>query len=510
MRILLVAPPSNYTGPMGRLEPLGLCYIAAVCRDAGHEVRIRDLAHAPREEVATLLAEFDEFRPDLVGFTAMTEAFGNGLVIARLMKRRYDCPVIFGGWHVSGDPRAVADPAIDYAIQGEGEDTILELLDYLQGKGPPLGEIAGISYKTPDGVHVNPPRTRIKKLSRLPRPMREGLPIDRYKWPGAFSVPLSGIRSLSIQASRGCPYKCVFCQTPTVWTNLWTKRTPADVADEIEELVREHRITTMFFRDEEFTIQPKWVMEICEEMFRRKLGEKISWASFGRVDDISRELVESMYRAGCRRLIVGLETAGNDSDAAERIHKHYKREEAENAIRLCEQQRISVAAGFIVGFPWDTVEAIERNFEWICRQPIDNLSVYFAVPFAGTPLRAQAEAEGLLLTDDPDRYNLQEPLIRTPHIPMEALERLPSKLRRRYYLRLSYAWRIFRKSLREPRGVRALAELTFDAFVRNRLFHPLAHKNWRLTQDERIPGNLLVEAKQEGRLQATALAVGGG
>ncbi len=509
MKIFLISPPSNYTGPLARLEPLGLCYIAAVCRDAGHDVRIRDLMHAPASQVSAVLSEVDEFRPELVGFSAMTEAFGNGLLMARIIKKKHGCSIVFGGWHVSGDPRAVADPAIDYAVQGEGEDTILELLDHLQGKGPPLGEIAGVSYKTPAGVRVNPPRTRIKKLSRLPRPLREGLPFDRYKWPGAFRVPRSRIRSLSVQASRGCPYKCVFCQTPAVWSSTWAKRTPMDVVDEVEDLIRRYHITTLFFRDEEFTLQPKWVMEICEEMCRRGISEKISWDSFGRVDDVSVELAAAMYRAGCRRLIVGLETAGGEGEEAERLNKHYKRQEAESALRICDRQGISIDAGFIIGFPWDTAESIERNFEWICRQPIDNLSIYFAAPFAGTPLRAQVEAEGLLLTDDPDRYNIREPLIRTPKIPLAELEQMPARMRRRYYLRPSYAWRIFRKALREPHGLRAFAETAFNGLIRDRLFDPFAHKGWREARGSRITGESLGEPPAVNPVLPAAFGAGG-
>ncbi|MEW6775591.1 MAG: radical SAM protein, partial [Bdellovibrionota bacterium] len=285
MRIFLINPPSNCSDTLPWLEPLGLSYIGAVCRDAGHDVRIRDLLTIEKADIPALFAELDGFRPDLVGFTAMSEHFRNGLELARAVKSRYGCTVVFGGWHVSGEPRAALESAIDFVVRGEGEDTILELLDYLQGKGPALDQIDGIAYEKDGILRITRARDRIKKLARLPAPMREGLPVGSYRFPMLYSVPVSRMNTLSVQASRGCPYKCVFCQTPALWSNLWSKRAPVAVVDEIEELVNRYNINTLIFRDEEFTIRPQWVMEICEEMARRGLPKKITWGSFARVDD---------------------------------------------------------------------------------------------------------------------------------------------------------------------------------------------------------------------------------
>jgi len=467
MRIFLINPPStrHETQSWVWLEPLGLAYIAAVCRQAGHEVRIRDTVNTAQADIPGLFAEMDAFRPDLVGFSAMTENFSNGVRLARAVKARYSCAIVFGGWHVSGEPQAVLDPAIDYVVRSEGEDTILELLDCLQGRGERLENIQGIAYKDgKGGYHLTPPRARIKKLTNLPRPMREGLPIESYKWSQIFSVPVSRMKTLSVQASRGCPYKCIFCQTPALWTAQWTKRDATDVVDEIEELVNRYGINTLFFRDEEFTVRPNWVMEICEELCRRDLPKKVRWGSFARVDDASPELVTAMRKAGCLYVIMGIEASTKEE--GERLKKVYTLEEAKNAFELFAKAGVNAQGSWVMGFPWDTLETLDRAFEWILTLPMTYLVVNFATPFASTALRDYVEKEGLLLSADTDRFTIREPLIQVPAIPMETLRTLRSHYERRFYLRPGQIAHMAGMCLRNPSWLRMIAEIVWDNSLR--------------------------------------------
>ncbi|MEW6775592.1 MAG: radical SAM protein [Bdellovibrionota bacterium] len=494
MRIFLINPPTNYDDPYPWVEPLGIGYIAAACRDAGHEVRIRDLCYTTMDAVSRVFGELDEFRPDLVGLTAMTENFKNGLEIARAVKSRYGCPVVFGGWHVSGEPQAVLDPAIDYVVRGEGEDTILELLEYLQDKGPALSEINGIAYKEGGVLRLTAPRTRIKKLARLPVPVREGLSLENYKYLMLFSQPISRMRTLSVQASRGCPYTCVFCQTPAVWSNVWTKRTASSVVDEIEELAERHAANTFVFRDEEFTVRPNWVVELCEEMIRRGIPRRLSWGAFVRVDDAVPEMVKAMKAAGCSYVLMGIEVS--DEEQAKKIKKFYKREEAERAFRLYYNADIFAQGSWVVGFPWDTLESLERSFEWILTLEMDSLTMAFATPFAATPLREYVDRHGLLLTQDTNAFTLHEPVIRTPEIPLETLRKLPAWYRRRFYFRPAQMARLARKIVRDPRRVRIVAELLYDRVFKAKLFSYMSPDRRRRDWTFKVPGQYFEPLKQ--------------
>ncbi|MCB0218833.1 MAG: cobalamin-dependent protein [Chrysiogenetes bacterium] len=485
MKIALINPPSNYSDPYPWVEPLGICYIAGACEQVGHEVLIRDLSYSTPEDLDALFRDLDEFRPDLLGMTAMTENFANGLRLARSIKSRYGCTVIFGGWHVSGNPAAVEDPVIDYAVCGEGEDTVLELLDHLQTGSPPLEEIEGIAWNSSAGVQATPKRKRIRKLERLPRPVRTGLPLDRYKYLMLNSQPISRMRTLSIQASRGCPYTCVFCQTPAVWSNIWSKRTPASVVDEIQELVDNHQINTFVFRDEEFTVRGSWVMEICDELVARGLNKKLTWGAFARVDDASEELVASMARAGCTYVLMGVE-ASNDTER-DQTKKYYKNSEAEEAFRLYRKYGVFAQGSWIVGFPWDTIESLDAAFEWLLTLQMDSLAICFATPFHSTELYDYVEKHDLFLTRDPEHFTLHEPVIRTPHIPLETLKTLPIGYRRRFYLRPRHLAHVAGTMLRHPSRIRIVAELAYDRIIAARLLSTISPDARRTAGQFEVP-----------------------
>ena len=272
MRVQLIHPPSNYDETDSYLEPLGLAYVAAACRGAGHEVRVHDMVSLRFADVEGLLAEVERFRPEVVGFSTMTENHRNGLVLARALRERLGATTVFGGWHVSGVPESAEDPAVDFVVRGEGEEAIVELLAHLDPTrtGLPLEEIRGIAYARPGGGHERTPeRPRIRDLDALPRPVRDGLARDRYRYAPLFDVPLSRMRTVSVQASRGCPYTCGFCQTPPLLGRAYVRRDPRAIVDEIEMLVEREGANTLFFRDEEFTLRPDWVLEICAELVRR-------------------------------------------------------------------------------------------------------------------------------------------------------------------------------------------------------------------------------------------------
>ena len=449
MRVALVSPPLNVPALTSQLEPLGLGYIGAVCRAAGHEVELHDLISIQSADLDDFFRRLDRFRPDVVGITAMSEMFPNGVAVARAVKARYGCTTVFGGWHVSGDPSEVRDPAIDFVVVGEGEETILELLQHLQGSSIPLATIAGLAYKVPDGHRVNEARRRNRVLDALPRPIRDGLPIDRYKFGFIFQHTPQRNRTLSVQASRGCPYKCTFCQTPTVLGNLWASRSAVDVVDEIVEMTERHpTMNTLFFRDEEFTIRPKWVHEICNEMVRRGVPKKVSWGAFGRVDDLSDDLGAALHAAGCRMLIVGIE--GTDSESTQRVQKNYKIDEVVRACEIMTRHEIISHGGWIIGYPWDTREKLEKAFQWILALELDFLEVYFAVPFKGTKLGREVEEAGLLLHTDPARLTCFDVSIHTPAIPADELRRMRDGFYRRFMLRPRQLRRFVRHAVRRP------------------------------------------------------------
>jgi radical SAM superfamily enzyme YgiQ (UPF0313 family) len=461
VKVLLMNPPTAYEDLQGsELEPLGLCYLAAVARQAGHEVLVRDLCDTRSGDVDTFFHEIDEFAPQVLGVTAMSHNYARGLEIARVLKARYACTTVFGGWHVSGTPQTVADPAIDYVVRGEGEETFVELLSHLETGSPARSNIQGLAYEEDGRVHVNCARERIMALDDLPRPERIGLPIGRYCHAVLLNRPMSQMTTLSIQGSRGCPYKCTFCQTPAIWGNLWRRRDPASIADEIEHLIETYGINSLLFRDEEFTLNKGWVISVAKELTRRGIPRVLEWGSFCRVDDIDRELMEALKEAGYCYGFLGIE-AGTP-EARERLQKHYKQDEAEKAVRLFHEYDITSHGGWIIGFPWDTREGLERQFQWIRTLPLDIMTMSYAMPFDATAFGREMREQGMLLSDDTDRITLQRPVLRTPLIPTEELTRIRSRFMRRFYFHPHYLARLTRRVFLRPLRLQIFAEFLWQ------------------------------------------------
>ncbi|MEW6775185.1 MAG: hypothetical protein AB1405_02750, partial [Bdellovibrionota bacterium] len=165
-------------------------------------------------------------------------------------------------------------------------------------------------------------------------------------------------------------------------------------------------------------------------------------------------------------VFMGVEAA--DDAQREKLKKIYKQEEAENAFRLFREADIATQGSWIIGFPWDTLESIESAFQWISTLPMDFLSVLFAAPFGSTPLREYVEQNGLLLTDDSNYFNVNEPTIRTPDIPIEILKTLPGHYLKRYHFTPRYFAHVAARILRRPSRLFVVADLLFRSFLKYR------------------------------------------
>lgn len=460
MRVLLINPPTPWEELQNSLlEPLGLCYLAAVARRDGHEVRIRDLCDTLNTDIDGFFAETDAFAPEVIGITSMTSHFARGLEVARALKARYGCTVVFGGWHVSGRPEEVADPAIDFVVRGEGEQTFSELLQYLSTGSPRKEDIQGLGYYEGGKVQLTRARDRIMSLDELPMADRSDLPTHRYCHGVLFNRPRSQMRTLSIQGSRGCPYKCSFCQTPAIWGNLWRRRDPVSIADEIEHLIETYGTNSLWFRDEEFTVNKQWVISVAQEIIRRGIPKVLEWGSFCRVDDIDRELMDVLKEAGYCYGFLGVE-AGSP-EVRQRLKKHYKQEEAERALQLFHEYDVTSHAGWIIGFPWDTREDLTNQFNWIRTLPIDIMTMSYAMPFDSTSFGREMQEQGMVLTQDLSRWTLHRPVLRTPHLEEGELQRIRSSFMKRFYFSPRYMTRLARRLILRPMRLRIIAELVW-------------------------------------------------
>lgn len=382
MRVLLINPfyPISETPS----PPLGLAYLAAALEAAGIEVRVLDWVVYPYSEAA-LAKVLDEFKPALAGLTAVTMNVDRALAVARAVKRFAPGTVTaMGGPHVTFCARETLEacPALDVAVLGEGEQTLVELCRAVES-GNDLDTVRGIAWRSGQEVRFTPRRGFIRDLDRLPMPARHLLPLGRYR---ALGMPLS------MTTSRGCPHACIFCVGRRMVGARVRFRSPALVADEMEALARLgfHQVN---LADDLFTADARRCTAVCDEILRR--GLHVKWTSFARVDTVSEDLFRKMRAAGCTAVSFGIES-GN-AGILKTIQKGITLDQVVSAVDMCAGAGVTPFASFILGLPGETPETLRETLAFAKRLESRGLvyGFHLLAPFPGTAVRDRAAGLGL-------------------------------------------------------------------------------------------------------------------
>jgi radical SAM superfamily enzyme YgiQ (UPF0313 family) len=380
VRVLLLHPARGHSiDRLIRLPPLGLACIAGALREAGHDVRMLDAAVVPRwePEVGALLAGW---RPQVVGLSAASAVFGPALALAATVKQSDpSAAVILGGVHATLFPGEVLrDPHLDYAVHGEGERTVVELLSALAGRER-LERIPGIAFRDTNGPRVTPPRPVVTELDELPRPAYDLLPMGRY------STPFSAAGSVtSMVTSRGCPYPCTFCDASVVHGRRYRACSAERVVAEIRDLVSEHGVREVLFKDSEFTIDRARVDRFCDLMTDG--GPRVTWTCSARVDRVDALLLRKMAAAGCRVIQFGVESA--DPAVLAALAKGIAGDKVREAFRSARAAGIETVANLMVGSPGETWDSIEATRRLVAELRPNHLNVQVLVPYPGTALHS--------------------------------------------------------------------------------------------------------------------------
>ena len=402
-RVLLINTPYPYEECP--VPPLGLAYLAGILRREGVEVRILDLLMA-RYSPRLLRRELDEFRPHVVGATCSTVNFKAASRILRLCKEHDPGLVtLIGGPHASF---VAADlireaPWIDAVVIGEGDHTIVELVEALSQRGD-LAGVAGIAFRRNGAPVVTTPRPLIKDLDSLPLPARDLLPISKYR---ALKVPCTVI------TSRGCPFGCIFCSAPRMFGRGVRYRSPKLVIDEIEMINRELGFQEINIVDDTFTVKEPHVQAICQGI--RDRGLNITWSVYSRVDTINPRVLNTMREAGCDWVCFGLESGSQR--ILDTIKKRITTAKSREAIKMATESGLHVLASFILGLPGENPETAGQTVG-LARDLFDTYKVAYGfhllAPMPGTEVRERADEYGIrILTQNWSRYNANRPVAET-------------------------------------------------------------------------------------------------
>jgi len=377
---MTTAPPehSPWSVPM-RLPPLGLSYVAAALEKAGFKVEMLDnyLLRKSIDEVKEIVKRAS---PEIVGMTCSSASYPRCVETAKAIKEVLpSCKIVVGGWHPSYVPESMLQhPEIDYVVVGEGERAMVELATCLtKGDEKAAAQVAGVAYRH-EGKIVQNAQSFIKNLDELPFPARHLLPMHLYE----KEIPyLKAKPFTTMNIVRGCPFNCIYCETRRLWGQTCRGFSPPRVVDEIVHLKETYGIRGIYFVGDNFTINKKRTMELCELIKKSKLD--VEWVCDTRADMISRELLQAMKEAGCRTIWFGVESGS--PRILEKINKGITIEQTVQAFKLCREAGIRIASSFIMGIPGETLEDIEMTYKFAKKLDPDwaQFNVYIAVPGSG-------------------------------------------------------------------------------------------------------------------------------
>lgn len=443
MKLLLINAAFNRYGGIkghgGTMMPLNLCYLAAYARAKYPDLEINildaEIKGLSHEET---VGEAKTFSPDLIGITANTCVFDSVTALTKMLKAALpSVPVAIGGPHPSALPESsLKESGADYAVMGEGEETLAELIGCLK-KGGSIDQVRGLARfnKTGD-VCVNKPGELIQDLDGLPFPARDLINNAAYRPPPTKRVGF-GPNTL-IATSRGCPYNCGFCGAQTVWTRKVRTRSPNSVVAEIEECISKFRINIFHFTDELFTSDKKRVLGICALIKERKLN--ISWVCSARAQYLDKETLEAMRNAGCREISFGVES-GNEQ-VLKKIDKALNLKEAARVIQLTKKAGITTHASYILGYIGETEQTMRDTVNFAKKLNTDVAAFFVASPLPGTPLYEEAGRLGLLRPgakwQDYSPLSNADPVLALPGLPSKLIRKRHRNALRGYYLRPAY------------------------------------------------------------------------
>ena len=405
MRIALIDPSllSPTYSSMAN-EPLGLGYLAAVAKQAGHEVKIFQRLDLPNK---TFLNDIIKFKPEVCALSVLTSTLKNSLYLSQTLKKTLGCKTIFGGPHPSGAPEVVKNSCVDFVILGEGEQTFVELLQAIQDNKTDFKTIKGLSYLYKGKVVITEPRPRILDIDSLPLPYRQGLPWKKYKRL-VSTIPMRQQRFAVMVTSRGCPFNCSFCVSPLIWKQSLICRSAKKVVEEIEYLIKNYKINYIRFLDNDFMVNEKHALAVCDEIIKKKI--KISWACFGSLRYVSDPLLKKMKQAGCLEIFYGIESLNQDN--LNDVDKKLVFENINIGLVKTEAAGLASMGSILLGYPDDTEEAMENTERILQTMPLDILQLAFVIPYPGTVMRKQLKSRDLI-TEDTDLYNSQTPVLKS-------------------------------------------------------------------------------------------------
>lgn len=367
--------------------PLGLLYLTAFLKVKGFHPRVFDSTFASLQDYVALL---ERERPTIVGLYANMMTRTTVVHMMRLA-RRYGAVVVVGGPDPPNYPENYLDHGADVVVFGEGEATLAELIPEVLKAGPNrLRSVAGIAYRDEEGrILHTAARPFLPDLDTLPFPDRHAVPLQRYL--DAWKVH-HGHSSVSLITARGCPYSCTWC-SHSVYGKSLRKRSPENVVDEVTRIVEQFCPDMLWYADDVFNIQPRWLVRYAELLKRR--GLNLPFECICRADRLQEDLIVLLKDMGCFRLWIGSESGSQR--LLDRMKRGVRVEQVQQMTRLARRYGIETGMFLMWGYEDETEEDIALTIEHVKRALPDLVLTTVSYPIKGTEYYYRLETQGAIV-----------------------------------------------------------------------------------------------------------------
>ncbi len=414
------------------MPPLGLASIAAYLERQGTGADIVDCYARPDSDRAIrdyLLAE----KPAFIGLSCTTSSFHDGIRIAEMARQAVPgIKTVFGGPHVSAlKEQLFADfPAMDFAVIGEGEETMAELARC--GRDDPAS-VKGIIYRRGTEVSFTGYRDKGLELDDLPFPAYEKL----AGFPSSYMLPIFNYPTTpntSCISSRGCPYACSYCDR-SVFRRSFRYNSAGYLYEHLRYLRERFGIRHINFYDDQFTFNRQRVEEFTSLMIDRPLGMTFNCAV--RAEHIDRELLIRMRGAGCWMMSLGIETG--DEELLAQHRQNADLDHLAQKIRMIKDAGLRTKGLLMMGLPGETEESIRRSMKYVFSLPIDDFNLAKFTPFPGSPIYENIHELGEF-DEDWEKMDCMNFLFVTTGMTRERLEILFNEFYRTHFKRPKVLW----------------------------------------------------------------------
>jgi radical SAM superfamily enzyme YgiQ (UPF0313 family) len=456
-RILLIVPPltpqelftRGAESTASKLPSLGVAYIAAFLRMHGHEPAIYDGIAEPKN-IDVLVEEMKGY--DVVCITAISSYAVRCIeLLSRAKQVGVRAPLVVGGPHVTAMPGHLLRHGADYEVVGEGEATMLELVEHLAaGLGAPHN-VRGLAYLDGDETKHTGRRQLIDPLDTIPMPARDLLPMQLYSTSPARS---QNFPSHSMFTSRGCPGICSFCDHRTFGSKI-RHFSLERIVEEFFVLRDVYGARDVSVWDDNFTSDKKLLLEVCESLNSRDFG--LSWNVESRINMVDRDILKTLHASGCSFIAYGIESGSQRM--LDHMKKGITKEEIVEKVRITQEVGIPIRGYFMMGLPGETEQDILETIKFALELDIDIATFTMFLPLPGTLDYKRALRGGTFIDPEyflhdiiPEFNFLEKPVYVPGTLAPERLLELHQRAYKKFYMRPGMI-------LKRLRSVRSSSEL---------------------------------------------------